>query len=93
MLETTKPDNKTYRTLVDVVRVDGSHAHLFISGWDPNNNVRVPKANLTGDFEPGKAYLAQVNLGAEKGEDLAVEILSLAPDPDPGDGLAPITAC
>jgi CheY-like chemotaxis protein len=63
-----------------------------IPGWNPNTKVRFPLAlvepALWEQVRDGAYFLAYVNRGAEKEEDLFLERFEIAPEVDPNDGLA-----
>lgn len=65
-------------------------ADALVPAWDPNRAVRFPVKLMGAAAEgiaKGNAYFAMVNIGALRGEDLVLADFSLAPDPDPADGL------
>jgi CheY-like chemotaxis protein len=91
----TQPSRVLYRTLVSIDRVteeEGQRvADAVIPGWDPNRAVRFPVSlmrELGKHAEAGKAFFAMVNLGANRSDDLVLTEFSIAPEPDPRDGLA-----
>jgi hypothetical protein len=63
-----------------------------IPGWNPKTKVRFPleliTRNLWENVRQGAFFIAYVNRGAEKEEDLFLERFELAPEVDPNDGLA-----
>jgi hypothetical protein len=63
-----------------------------IPGWNPNTKVRFPLDLIAHDLwdavRAGAYFIAFVNRGAEKEEDLFLERFELAPEVDPNDGLA-----
>lgn len=78
-------ETRTTESGVDVV-------DAVIPGWNPNTKVRFPlelvERNLWDHVREGTYFLAYVNRGAEKEEDLFLERFELAPEVDPNDGLA-----
>lgn len=83
---------KAHRVLVriaDVVTIDGAPmAEAILPSWEPSTSVRFPlslipeEIRLPGEEIKGARYMAQVNIGAERLEDLYFRDFERGPDPD-----------
>lgn len=90
------PERKPHRSLVRVEEVREEAGETVVDAvvlnWNPHQAVRFPRAlvpeHLHSALGPDVWLLAGVNVGAEKSEDLFFKDVSLAPEPDPNDGLA-----
>ena len=64
----------------------------IIPSWNPRWAVRFPVSLIPSGFHdilaPDVAFFAQVNIGAERSDDLYFREFELAPEPDDDDGLA-----
>ncbi len=64
----------------------------IIPSWNPRWAVRFPVSLIPSDLHdklaPDIAFFAQVNIGAEKSEDLYFREFELVPEPVDDDGLA-----
>ncbi len=87
---------KPYRVLLSVKEV-GTESNLsvidvIIPSWNPLRAVRFPASlippNLQKCIKPGARFIAQVNIGAEKSDDLYFKGFELAKGPGDDDGLA-----
>ncbi len=88
---TTRVLRRTILTLDKVTDDEGQRvADAVIPAWDPITAVRFP-VSLMGDVsaaaKAGESFFAYVNTGARRSEDLVLKHFSLAPPPDPDDGL------
>lgn len=89
-------EEKRHRVLLRVTHVGiASHEtviNVIIPSWNPQQTVRIPISRipeaLHGKLKPGVRLFAHVNIGAEKQKDLSFNQFSLAPPPEPDDGLA-----
>lgn len=84
---------KKYRTLVQVVSVQGDRVEVVCPPWDLHRNVVMRRQDFPEPFAsemaPGKWLLCWGAIGAEDPADLGFERFEPAPEPDPEDGLAP----
>lgn len=72
---TFRPTRRPWRTLVRVDEVtDGGYLYAIVPAWSPQQKIRLYKDSLPKEIldlvEPGKRFHAQVNIGAERHEDL-----------------------
>lgn len=71
-----QPSRRPWRSLVRVeeVEIAGGYFYVIVPGWDPRKKMRVSlkdlPANMRDLVRPEKRFHAQVNVGAEKHEDL-----------------------
>lgn len=90
------PERKSHRSLVRVEEVREEAGETVVDAvvlnWKPHQAVRFPRSlvpeHLHSALAPDVWLLALVNVGADKPEDLFFKDMSLAPEPDPDDGLA-----
>lgn len=87
---------KPYRVLLRIKDV-GTESNLrvidaIIPSWNPLKAVRFPASLIPEDLQTyinvGARFVAQVNIGTEKSEDLYFKDFELAMEPDNDDGLA-----
>lgn len=89
-------ERKPHQSLVRVeeVREEAGEAVVdaVVLNWNPHQAVRFPRVLVPEHLHPALGpdvwLLAMVNVGADKPEDLFFKDMSLAPEPDPDDGLA-----
>ncbi len=78
-------ERTAYETGEDVLDV-------IIGAWNPRKAVRLPRsllpAALSSTLDLGSRFIADVNIGAETGDELFFDNFREAPEPDPNDGLA-----
>ncbi len=87
---------KPYRTLLAITNIstvaNERVVDAVIPGWNPRIAVRFPVSLIPAEFHellaPDVAFFAQINIGAEKADDLYFRDFELAPEPDDNDGLA-----
>lgn len=87
------------QTLPAIVRVERvssetneSVLDVIVSSWNPRKAVRLPLALLPADLRQmvkvGTRFVADVNIGAESGDELFFDKFRLAPEPSANDGFA-----
>jgi hypothetical protein len=87
------------QTLPAIVRVervsfetDEPVLDVIVSSWNPRKAVRLPllmlPEHLRGSVQMGTRLIADVNVGAESGDELFFDNFRQAPEPNPNDGLA-----
>lgn len=86
---------RRHRSLIRIIDLrsesDDDVIDAIVPSWNPHQAVRFPKSligSLQDHAAPGERFFAQVNLGAEKAEDLFFCDFELAPEPNPNNGLA-----
>lgn len=85
-----------YRELLCITNIENQSGEkvvdVIIPGWNPRQAVRFPASLIPKELQdklvPETWFLAWVNIGAEKDEDLYFRDFELAPEPDEDDGLA-----
>jgi hypothetical protein len=91
------PSNrKPYRTLVRITKIDRESGEdvvdAIVPGWNPHEALRfpavlIPEKIRQDSLKAGVRLFAQVNIGADKSEDLYFDKFQLAPDLDDSDEL------
>jgi len=87
------------QTLPAIVRVERVSSEtgeavldVIVSSWNPRKAVRLPLTMLPTALRPsvrmGSRFVADVNIGAETGDELFFDNFREAPEPKPNDGLA-----
>jgi hypothetical protein len=90
------PDRRPRRALLRVEDVmedaSGTVVDAVVPQWNPRKAIRFPATLLPPELRTsltkGARFLAMVNTGAERSEDLFFYDFEMAPDPNPEDGLA-----
>jgi hypothetical protein len=86
------------QTLPAIVRVERRSSEtgepvldVIVGSWNPRKAVRLPVSmlpqNLQGSVKEGSRLIADVNIGAENGDELFFQNFREAPEPKPNDGL------
>ncbi len=90
------PSRQTLPAIVRVERIftetGESVLDVIVGSWNPRKAVRLPLAllpqNLRGGIAIGTRFVANVNVGAESGDELFFDNFRAAPEPSANDGLA-----
>jgi hypothetical protein len=90
------PSRQTLAAIVRVERMSSETGErvldVIVGSWNPRKAVRLPLAmlpdNLRGSVQEGTRFVADVNIGAETGDELFFANFREAPQPNPNDGLA-----
>lgn len=86
------------QTLPAIVRVERKSSEtgepvldVIVGSWNPRKAVRLPVSMLPQSLQmsvkEGTRLIAEVNIGAETGDDLFFQNFREAPEPNPNDGL------
>ena len=80
------PEKRLWRSLVRVEKVCGDCIDVVIPSFNPHEVVKIgidviPELHRHRLSEPNAHFFANVNIGAEKSEDLVIQFLEIAVRP------------
>lgn len=82
---------RPHRSLVRIDSVRGELVDAFIPAWNPSEAIRFPISlipyPLRASVQPNRRFFAQVNIGAETGDELFLQQFEPAPEVGPRDDI------